>query len=322
MTITVQFPLTEIQLEIINLCNFKCPLCKTLEKDWVPRRSIPIQQVRSIIDPVAQDLKDITLYGNRGEPLLHKDIHTIVAYLKQATSAKVSISTNASLLTDEMSRTLLESGLDQMVFAVDGITQESYGAYRHGGNLDQILKNIKQFCEIKTTGQFGMRTVFQFIPMADNEHELADIPSLAYDLGVDLVKAKFSSSVARSDTFKTENKIFQDLISNKNTFNCPFGTQKMYVDPNGFGYPCCYAEGVKELCMGNTIDDIISVWESAAMQRYKKAFIEQDHFPQFCLDKCYQVPRKKKLLIRKNEIENQQWLDDVKETLSVKLSLP
>ena len=77
-----------------------------------------------------------------------------------------------------------------------------------------------------------------------------------------------------------------------------------------------YAEGEKDLCMGNAISDILSVWQSGAMQRYKTSFVVQDHFPQFCLDKCYRAPRKKKVIIRKHEMQNHHWLADIKANMA------
>lgn len=303
--------LSNLQLEVINRCNFRCPLCKTLQKDWVPRRSMTLEEVQAVIDPVAGGLEEITLYGTRGEPLYHQNIAGIVAYLKSVTAAKISISTNGSLLSEKKGKQLLDAGLDQLVLAVDGITPESYSAYRYGGNLPQILENIRRFCELKSQGGYNMRIILQFIPMAGNEHELAQIPPLAYNLGVDLVKAKFSSSVARSAEFQTKNKIFRDLVSDGDRFTCPFGIHKMYVDPNGFCYPCCYAEGEKKLCMGNGIENIMAAWQSPAMQRYKTAFVVQDNYPRFCLERCYLAPRKKKILIRKRDIHSREWLDDI-----------
>ncbi len=308
--------LTQVQLEVINKCNYTCPLCKTMEKDWVPRTRIELDQVKAIIDPVASQIEDIALFGTRGEPLLHKELEKIVKYLKRVTTAKVTISTNGSLLTPKRGEKLLDAGLDQVVFAVDGISQESYSAYRQGGKLSQVLDNIRSFCALKKAGNYDTRIIFQFIPMAGNEHELPLFPTIAYNLGVDLVKAKFSSSVARSSTFKTKNKIFQELVSTDDEFRCPFEIDKIYIDPNGFGYPCCYAEGIKKYCIGNVVDGIADVWDSEQMQAFKKPFIDQKNFHEFCMTKCHKVPRKKKLLIRKRELENQKWLENIKELLS------
>ena len=181
------WPLNRINIEPVNMCNYRCPLCRTNLKDWVPRRKIELETVKKIISSLAPGLRVVNLYGNRGEPLLHPRLEEIIAYIKSATTAKIRISTNGSLVTDPRAQGLLDAGLDQIVFAVDGLTQRSYSAYRQGGRLEQVVENLRRFCELKAKGDYGTRVIFQFIPMAKNEHELPDVPAFAYALGVDLV---------------------------------------------------------------------------------------------------------------------------------------
>ena len=90
--------LKHIQLEVINRCNYRCPLCKTLERDWVERRCMGLDEVRRLVTPVRASLETVTLYGTRGEPLLHPDLAKIVGGIKKWTSATVFASTNGSLL--------------------------------------------------------------------------------------------------------------------------------------------------------------------------------------------------------------------------------
>ena len=292
--------LKKIQLEIVNRCNYRCPLCRTLQKDWVPRGEIAVVDLAGMVAPVAGQIEGVDLFGTRGEPFIHDRLEDIVAYLKRTTRAKIVISTNGSLATPERAQRLLDAGLDQIVFAVDGITQASYGAYRVGGTLERVVENIRAFCRCKEAGGYPTRVIFQFIPMAGNEDELPDIPGFAYDLGVDLVKAKLSSSVYRSRRFQTASRRYAPDEAAEDIFTCPFGIHKVYVDPNRYVYPCCYAEGVRELRIGNAGEGLLALWHAAAMRPFKMAFIRQAGFHDFCVATCRSVPRKRKILIRRD----------------------
>ena len=294
------WPLRRIQLETVNICNYNCPLCDTNKKDWVARRKIRVEEVKSIIRPVARQLEAVILYGTRGEPLLHKRLEGIVAYLKSSTKARVSISTNGSLLDKTRAARLLDAGLDQVVFAIDGVTQETYAKYRKGGRLSDVIRNLKKFCGLKKEGNYKTRVVFQFIPMAGNEHEVSDIQRFGYQLGVDVVRLKFSTSVSRSNEFRTNNAGYRPSLKKNNIFECPSGLDKLYIDPNGHSYPCCYAEGHKGMLVGNVLRrNINEIWNSSEMVRLRRSFSEQKKVNKFCINTCRYVARAQKEILPK-----------------------
>ncbi|MFC1814492.1 radical SAM/SPASM domain-containing protein [Thermodesulfobacteriota bacterium] len=235
------WPLRHIQLEAVNFCNYRCPLCRTHLKDGIKRRKIRLDQVQKIVRPIAAEVSEFTLYGTRGEAFLHERLEEIVSYLKSTTSARVCISTNGSLVTEQRALRLLGAGPDQIIFAIDGITPETYGIYRIGGPFGRVIENLKKLCELKAKVGFRTRVVFQFIPMAGNEHEISGLADFGYALGVDVVKLKFSTSVAGNDTFRTDSLTYRPATPGSKPFECPSGLEKLYVDPNGDAYPCCYA---------------------------------------------------------------------------------
>jgi len=281
------WPLAALQLELVNICNYRCPLCRTLRRDGVPRRQMAADEVRRIIDPIGGQLRDVILYGTRGEPLLHPGLEEIIADIKSATGARVSVSTNGSLVDARRAAALLASGLDQIVFAVDGITQETYGQYRVGGNLARVTSNLTGFCDLKMRGGYATRVVLQFIPMAANEHEIGDLAAFGYGLGADVVRLKFSNSVAKSARFRTGDRRYRPAPHRTGRFRCPSGLEKLYVDPNGECYPCCYAEGHRHLSAGNALrEDVAAIWHSERMWELRRSFAEQKGFNRFCLDTC------------------------------------
>lgn len=279
--------LREIQLEVVNRCNYHCALCRTLLEDWVPRRHIRLAEVRRIVTSVAETLRSVTLYGTRGEPLLHPDFPAIVALAKSLTRAEVVTSTNGSLLSPKIAAELLDAGLDRVIFAMDGIHEESYLRYRKGGDFGKVVANLKSFCELKHRGNYRTKILLQFIPMAGNE---ADIPRLAqwgYGLGVDLVRLKHSSSVGRSPVHRTSEGDFRAEADRAAAFLCPYGGDKLYIDPNGYCYPCCYAEGHRSLLIGNALtENLQDIWYKPAMETLRTSFETQHNFNRFCLETC------------------------------------
>ncbi|MBW1840942.1 MAG: radical SAM protein [Deltaproteobacteria bacterium] len=290
-----EWPMRRIQLETVNICNYLCPLCETHNKDWVPRRAITLEEAKSIIQPAADSLLGAVLYGTRGEPFLNKQLEEIVAYLKKKTRARVSISTNGSVANRNRAAGLLDAGLDQIIFAIDGITQETYEKYRQGGGLDKVIRNLEQFCSLKHQGGYRTRIVFQFIPMGGNEHEIPDLPAFGYGLGADIVRLKFSTSVSRSTAFRVENTSYPASAASKEKFLCPMGLDVLYIDPNGYAYPCCYAEGNQNLMIGNALkEDVNRIWNSPTMRDIKRSFSEQSGFIDFCVTTCRNVNRLRK----------------------------
>ena len=281
--------LTRLQVELINACNYRCPLCRTLEKDGVTRRRLTLDELRRVVEPVAGGLQSIALYGTRGEPYLHPELEDAIAWLKQRTRARVEVSTNGSLLDPERARRTLRAGLDRLIVAIDGLTQETYARYRVGGDLEQVLANVRELCRQKRAGRSRTEVVFQLIPMATNEPELHDLSELAWGLGVDEVRLKLSQSVARDPALRPRDPSLRAEARDPGgeAFPCPFGSDKLYVDPNGDVFPCCYAEGRAALRIGNALETPLpDLFERELPRALRAAFARgADHHP-FCVATC------------------------------------
>lgn len=292
------WPLRRLQLELVNRCNLRCPLCRTVLDDGVQRRRMKIGEMVRIVEPVASKLEAVTLYGTRGEPLLHTDLERCIAWMKKVTRARVSVSSNGTLLTESRIRPLLDSGLDELIVAVDGLSQGSYERYRVGGKLDVVLDNLSRFCEAKNSGSYATRVILQLIPMATNEHEIERLPEIAAELGVDQARLKISSSVTQDLYFRPRSSTLATADVENRAFNCPFGLDKLYVDPNGDCYPCCYAEGNPEMLLGNALQQsLLDIWRSATLWNLRAGFARgTGHYP-FCVETCGSRPPRRKLRV-------------------------
>ena len=191
------------QVEPVNTCDLSCPLCLTTSVTGSRTRTVmDFETFKRFIDEVGDYLLLIILWG-WGEPFLNRDIYKMIEYAKEK-NILIHCSTHASLkkFDDEKAERLVASGLDTLIVAVDGATQESYEKYRVGGDLELVQKNIRTIVRAKKErGAATPRLVFRFVVMSHNEHELPLMRKMAEELEVDFMslRALFTSPVLERD---------------------------------------------------------------------------------------------------------------------------
>jgi len=146
----------ELQLAVANVCNFRCGYCPCsafdlLKKNNVKKGIMDFELYTKIIDDLddfPQRIKILRLV-KEGEPLLNKRFADMVCYAKKKQpSVKVDTTTNASLLTPELSDAIIDSGLDKIFISLQGINAQAYK--RLSGvdvDFDNILENVIYFCK-------------------------------------------------------------------------------------------------------------------------------------------------------------------------------
>jgi radical SAM protein with 4Fe4S-binding SPASM domain len=121
-----------------------CPN-KDLKKEDKGKMSFDLY--KKILDEAAEFVFDINL-AHRGESLLHPDIIEMIEYANSK-DLFTRLHTNGSLLTEDLSRKLVKSGLDRLSISFDGCEKETYEKIRVGGDFDKTVNNIIRFLELK-----------------------------------------------------------------------------------------------------------------------------------------------------------------------------
>jgi len=143
------FPLF-IDIEVTSACNLKCPFCATtFQSKEIAKGFISFDVVKKIIDEGAQNNLYGVKFNIRGEPLLHPEIHKFVKYAKQKGLIDVYFNTNAMLLTEEVSKRLIDAGLDRLSISFEGYTKEIYEKNRVGATYETVLANIEKMQSLK-----------------------------------------------------------------------------------------------------------------------------------------------------------------------------
>ena len=131
----------------------------------------------------------MVFFGGFGEPLFHPRIVEMVTDMK-ATGARVELITNATLLTAETSRRLVEAGLDAIWISLDGARPESYADVRLGAELPKVIANVSAFrdaCMVEGGVMYDFpekqKIGIVFVAMKRNIGDLPDVVKLGSRVG-------------------------------------------------------------------------------------------------------------------------------------------
>jgi MoaA/NifB/PqqE/SkfB family radical SAM enzyme len=148
--------LAKIYVEPTSRCNLNCVTC--MRNAWEePLGDMSGQTYSRVLEGVRRCATPPTVFfGGLGEPLTHPDIVDMVARAKAVRAPgaplgapRVELITNGCLLTEDMSRALIQAGLDTLWVSLDGIRPESYGDVRLGALLPTVLENLRFFKEAR-----------------------------------------------------------------------------------------------------------------------------------------------------------------------------
>jgi len=182
-------PMT-ISFEPTTACNLRCPECPSgLRAFTRPTGNLKEDFFKDTIDDIYKQLLYLIFYF-QGEPYINPKFLDMVKYANEKGIYTIT-STNAHFLNDDNARKTIESGLDRLIISVDGTTQETYESYRKEGNLENVLAGARNIVKWKKKLKSKTpHTIFQFLVVKPNEHQIPEIYKLAKEIGIDEVKLK------------------------------------------------------------------------------------------------------------------------------------
>lgn len=125
----------------------------------------------------------------QGEPLLHPRLSHMIAEA-HAEGLYTIVSTNAQAMTQEMAEALVRAGLSRIIVSMDGLTQETYSAYRIGGDIELCYQALRWLREAKERLHAHTTIELQCLRLKTNEHEWATLRRQYKALGADCLTLK------------------------------------------------------------------------------------------------------------------------------------
>ena len=189
-TVLRSYP-AKLTVEPTSVCNLECPACFTGAGE-VGRARAPmsLDLYRRLLAEMGDYLFQVEFY-NWGEPLLAKNIYTMVEEASVRGLSTV-ISSNLSVPFDaERAERLVRSGLAVLGVSIDGARQETYAQYRVGGELATVLRNCRLVLDAKRRlGASTPRVVWEFHTFPHNTGDIDQARRMAAELGMDFALSK------------------------------------------------------------------------------------------------------------------------------------
>ena len=244
-----------IEIDLIDACNLKCPMClrqefkdrpKLLDKDYETHYENLLDFFRNIKIGIGL----VKLVGSLSEPTLYPKLLKLITFLNNI-GTPVQISTNGNKRDDDfwinLSRIMSYNEHNELIFAIEGY-KENYKTYRIGGNFDIVDYNIRLMKDIKC------KIGWQYIKFQHNKDDFQQIEEhfkgtfdfvdiyhcnepISFDQSIlptqDIIKKFYEKRVNLNKALQYVKQFNMASIKCKSEYN-----GELFIDVNGYLWPC------------------------------------------------------------------------------------
>lgn len=273
-----------ITFEPTTSCNLRCPECPSGKREFTrPTGMLQSGFFKTSIDDLHKEISYLIFYF-QGEPYLNPQFLEMVSYAS-AKKIYTATSTNAHYLNDINAKKTVESGLDRLIISIDGTTQETYQQYRVGGELSKVLEGTRNILKWKKELKSSTpHVIFQFLVVRPNEHQLAEMETLAQETGVQELRFKTAQvydyehgntlipTLTKYSRYKKQNNGTY-AIKNKMLNHCWRLWHSTVVTWDGLVVPCCFDKDAKHQLGDLKNASFRQLWKGAAYDNFRKAVL-------------------------------------------------
>jgi radical SAM protein with 4Fe4S-binding SPASM domain len=206
---------------------------------------------------------------NYGEPLLDNMLAQKVKFAKEKGIKHTYIVTNGSLLGVDLSRQLIEAGLDEFKVSFYGTDQDTYNSTMKGLDFNATMKNLLDF--FKTRTELKSKTpkvIIQYLPQKSNQAKTDEFRNIFSNL-ID-EKAGDSLNIFSLHNYaggKEYCQLGEEIYS-----ICDYPWRTMVILQDGRVSPCCLDYN-GEFIVGNVNNNTIEeIWDGPEYSKVRENF--------------------------------------------------
>lgn len=261
-----------LKVEVSNRCEVGCKYCYAGKSG----RLYPLPEFKRLVDELAPFLLEVSLH-DIGEPLWHEQLPDFVRHAHSRKVGTIFSTTLSVEKGDDFWADIVDSGLDRIIVAVDGIEPATYNAYRTRGRLPLVWENLERLMVLRRRARSRLLVTWQMIDLPWNRGEQDRAARMARRLGCD------DFAIIREDTLERR-AYFEDSKPRRRQCLMPF--LMFIVNASNLVRPCCnlyrgISPGIdQENLVGDLgVDSFADIWNSEAMQviRDRKRIAQREY---------------------------------------------
>jgi cyclic pyranopterin phosphate synthase len=179
-------PVRDLRLSVTDRCNFRCPYCmpRTMfgpDHEFAPRADLLTFEELARLVAVFAGLGVTKVRLTGGEPLLRRDLETLIELVARTPGIDdVAMTTNGSLLADRAAA-LRAAGLDRVTVSLDSIDPDTFAAMSDSkASLSAVLDGISA----ATAAGLSPVKLNAVVQRGVNDRGLLDLAAYARDNGL------------------------------------------------------------------------------------------------------------------------------------------
>lgn len=271
-----------INIDPSDTCNFQCKFCPTgdreLMKKTVGRNHgiMDFELYKKIIDNICEfedKVKVIRLYKD-GEPLLNPHFAEMVRYAKQSGCCdRVDTTTNASLLTHEVSDKIIDAGLDRINISIEGVNEKQYFDFsKYKLKYNDLVDNIRYFYEHKTSTEMIVKINGDILTEEQKQFFLDTFGDITDGIFIESIMDCWPTFEQKKVKVNEKRGIYGQAI--KEVLVCPYMFYSFAVNSDGT-ISLCFLDWHRKLVIGDAkIQSVKEVWQGDKMKEYQKLFLQ------------------------------------------------
>jgi len=191
--------ITTLDIESINNCNAKCPLClraqgiKTNDSlDWD-------QVINQTTEKFWKQLQLINFNGSTGDNIMHPKIYEILEWVMNNSPAEIIVNTNGSIRDVAWWAKLgsmFKNSKHKVVFGIDGLAN-THEIYRVGTSWQKVIDNAQAFINN------GGNAEWQFILFDHNYNEVKECYQMSLTMGFKHFKLLYQDRFDKTNEINT-----------------------------------------------------------------------------------------------------------------------
>ncbi len=286
-----------LMVEPSDACNFQCKFCPTGDRRLL--KTIPGRKQRNmefeLFKKIAEDMcefehkvKVLRLYKD-GEPLINPYFPQMVAYAKKNGACdRVDTTTNASLLTHELSDRIIEAGLDRINISIEGVNARQYQEFsNYKLDFDKFVDEIAYFYEHRRQCEMIVKINGDVLTEQEKQEFYSIFGDIADGVSIESIMSCWHDFEMEDVQVNQNVGIYGQPLTDIDV--CPYVFYEMAINADGTA-SVCFLDWKRDMLIGDVQKQSVKeIWDSKERYDYLRMFLARQRNTHAICKKCGQL---------------------------------